>query len=197
MASNKGNHLDAELLRHLLFKLGEALASKGKIAEIAMYGGSALLLSINGREATKDVDYVSISGDTTDIQEASAEVGSHYGLSPNWLNDAVEIFISHKPEYQFIGDFPPENPGLRVLTATPEYILSMKLLSMRSSFESNDIQDIWLLVDHCGIDSLEKAETLLARYFPGEELPERHSGILEDVFAAKRAGDEYTPLLGW
>lgn len=198
MTSSKyGKHLDAELIRRLLFKIGEELSSRGKVAEIAMYGGSALILSMDGRAATKDIDYVSVSGDDSDIQEISNAIGEQYGLAENWFNDAVEIFQSHKPDYTLLGDFPPETPGLRVFMATPEYILSMKLLSMRSSFESNDMQDIWLLIDHCEIDCLEKAESLLSKYFPGEILPERNSSILQDFFAAKVAGEEYTPLLGW
>jgi len=57
----------------------------------------------------------------------------------------------------FYGDFPPENPGLRVFVASPEYIFAMKVLAMRSSLTSSDIEDIWNLWDELGIESCDQA----------------------------------------
>jgi hypothetical protein len=120
------------------------------------------------------------------------------GLPSDWLNDAVRIFASGQPEFLPFGDFPSHGQaGLRVLVASPHYILAMKLLAMRDPFATNDLRDVWELLDICAVRTLDQAQDWLRRFFPDRALPERHALILEDVFEAKAAGQIYSPMLGW
>lgn len=197
VSDEKARGLDARAVRRLLFEIGNRIAEAGQTAEIAIYGGSALLLEVGAREATKDVDYVTLCGSDSLLLQAADEVASRYGLETGWLNDAVGIFISDKPDYRLVGDFPSERPGLRVFRASAEYMLAMKLMSMRSALESNDVRDVWDLVDRCGVSTADEARSFLARFYPGQRLPRRNSLILEDLFEAKGQGQEYSPALGW
>lgn len=190
-------YLDAQLARELLFKLGEGLAAKNVTAEIALYGGSSLLFTIDGRQSTKDIDYLNISENNNDLEQIAVEIGEEYGLSGNWFADVTEVIASENPEYSFLGDFPPEKPGLRVFTATPEYVLAMKMKSPRSSFEGNDIKDIWLLLEHCGISNADKAIEWFDKFFPSDKLSQRDVAILNDIIASQQAGEEYSPMIGW
>jgi len=192
-----GTLLDSASLRALLLDMGEALAAEGVIAEIAVHGGSAILLTIGTRQSTRDVDYALLSGDEPLLVRAAAEAGKRHGMPEGWFNDAVAIFSSDKPDYALVGDFPPERAGLRVFSATPHYLLGMKLMALRSPFETSDLRDVWDLLDHCGIETMDDALGLLARFYPGEKLPPHKALILQDVFEAKAAGQPYSPLLGW
>lgn len=197
MAKGTGPHLTAEDIRMLLFEIGEALSSAGRMAEIAIYGGSALLLMGGSRNSTKDVDFVPVSGDDGALMKAAAEVGLRHGLEQDWLNDAVSIFVSESPDYRTVGDFPPERPGLRVFAASPHYLLAMKLMSMRSPFETNDFPDIWELADICGVADADEARKWLEGFYPDSPLPTHRSLILDDIFAAKAAGQDYDSRLAW
>lgn len=190
-------YLDAQLTRELLFKVGESLAAKDMTAEIALYGGSSLLFTIDGRKSTKDVDYLNISESNNELEQIAIGVGQEYGLSSNWFSDITEVIASEHPEYSFFGDFPPEKPGLRVFTATPEYILAMKMKTTRSSFEGNDFKDIWLLLDYCQITELDDAVKCFEKFFPFEKLTPRNEAIMYDIIAAQKAGEQYNPMIAW
>jgi hypothetical protein len=73
----------------------------------------------------------------------------------------------------------------------------MKIMSMRSSLESNDLRDIWDLVDRCGVSTTEEACKFLSRFYPNKKLSTRQALLLADLFRAKELGQEYTRALGW
>lgn len=196
--TTKRNTFDRETLLGLLSEVGDELARRGRFAEIAIYGGSALLLHFDDRPATKDVDYVGTGEDDGTLHAAAAVVGGRRGLAEDWFNDAVRMFASQSPERVPFGDFPGHGAGgLRVFLASPRYILAMKILEMRSSMESNDPLDVWNLIDHCGLKDLEEARRLVAGFYPGDEIPPRREAILRDLMEAKRLGRAYDPMLGW
>ncbi|RWL23347.1 MAG: hypothetical protein EOR63_32190 [Mesorhizobium sp.] len=197
MEKATGPHLGSSEIRALLFEIGEGLSSEGLVAEIAIYGGSALVLVGGTRKSTKDMDFVSLSGDSEALRRVADTVGARHGLESGWLNDAVSIFASETPDYRTIGDFPPERPGLRVFAASPRYLLAMKLRSMRSPFETNDFPDIWELADICGIRSADEARDWLRGFYPDSPMPSHRSLILDDIFAAKAAGQAYDSRLAW
>lgn len=193
-----GNHyLNTQLARELLFKVGEKLATQNIIAEIALYGGSSLLFTIDGRESTKDIDYLMIGDAPAELSLIASEVGSEYGLTQAWFSDVTAVITSDHPEYMFLGDFPPERPGLRVFSATPEYVLAMKMRHMRSSLEGNDVKDIWMLLDHCDIKDVDQAMAWFQKFFPHEEINPRNEAIMHDIITSKTAGEEYSPMIGW
>lgn len=196
-AEGNFKEFDALELRKMLFEIGEKLAEEGAVAEIAIFGGSAMLLETETRNSTKDIDYVGLSGQVSILPKVANEVGDSYGLEPGWLNNAVEIFVSDEPDYRLVGDFPPEKPGLRVFRASADYLLAMKIMSMRSSLESNDLRDIWDLVDRCGVSTTEEACELLSRFYPNNKLSTRQTLLLDDLFEAKGLGQEYSRALGW
>src|SRR5215204_4745923 len=115
--------------------LGEKARAAGRIVEIAVYGGSALVLTMPGRGATKDVDAV-FEADSSWVRQAAAELAEERGWPSDWINDSVKGFLSHRDRYpkakSLFKSYPSEElPGLRVLVASPEYLFAMKCLAMR------------------------------------------------------------------
>lgn len=218
-------YLEQTTLLSLLDDIGIDLAARGVQAEIAVFGGAAMILSFPhlatdalaagtrdvARRVTRDVDVMFCEPeDASDLVGAAADrAGVPRGLAPGWLNDAVVMFASDCASFVFYGDFPRDanskrkgggddpGGGLRVTLASPQYLFAMKMLAMRSSLESSDPQDIWNLIDPCGIDGVEAAERLVARFYPDAALPERTRAIFVDLFEARAAGRPYDPMLGW
>ena len=191
------NLLSRESISDLLNRIGKILADEGVIAEVAIFGGSAIALMFDFRDSTQDVDYIPVSGDVHRLAAAADSVGGDVGLGPGWFNDAIEIFASENPDYTPFGEFPIGNPGIRVFTASPEYLFAMKTLSMRSSLASHDVKDVWHLIDAIGLDSAEEGLALAEKFYPGHAVPTRNRLILEDVFEAKKDRRPYSPMMGW
>ncbi len=114
-------------------EIGEIANERGVIIDIGVYGGSAIALQWEFRRSTRDVDIV-VFGDPQFLREAAATVADRHGWPDNWINDAVKGFVSVRQDLQMYLEFPKgtESPGLRVFTPTPEYLLAMKCMAMRT-----------------------------------------------------------------
>src|SRR3954466_11615220 len=71
-----------------------AVAAKTRL-DIAVYGGSALMLASNFRFATEDLDVAEIEKPWPEwLSRIVADVARRKGWSENWLNDAVAFHLS-------------------------------------------------------------------------------------------------------
>lgn len=77
----------------LLDALGRAAWAEGSTIEIAVYGGSALMLLYDWRAATKDVDGV-FEADRIKVRRLAAGIAADRGWPADWLNDGVKGFLS-------------------------------------------------------------------------------------------------------
>ncbi|EAU43222.1 hypothetical protein FP2506_10271 [Fulvimarina pelagi HTCC2506] len=129
--------LDRGRLVEALTLLGADLSRRGLLVELAVYGGSALILQFDWRRMTQDVDALVRAGHGEGkLASSVAAVAQEMGLQPDWLNDAVGMFTPlEEPDdlFEFSGNYPiGEQPGLRVLVAKPRYMLAMKLAALKS-----------------------------------------------------------------
>jgi hypothetical protein len=153
-------------------ELGLRARAAGKIVEIAVYGGSALVLTLPGRVATKDVDAVMLH-DEVWLRGAVAALAEEKGWPPDWLNDGVKGWLSHRdtdPEAKHLfRTYPSEDePGLRVFVASPHYLFAMKCLAMRIGGVDGapDRADIEALSRTIGILTAEQAPDIVSQYYP-------------------------------
>ena len=134
-----------------LTELGRRSFEAGRTVEIAVYGGSALLLTLNRQIGTGDVDAV-FERDKDFVKKLAAEMAAEFGWDEDWLNDGVKGWLSASdanPEAKSLFKTYPseEHQGLRVFVAKPEYLFAMKCRAMRvGGIETSpDIEDIRLL----------------------------------------------------
>jgi hypothetical protein len=172
-------------------RLGELAREAGKIVEISVYGGSALVLTTEYRIGTQDVDAV-FENDGKFIRQAAAIVAEEFGWNSDWINDGVKGFLSaqdgNAESKRLFRTYPTEQePGLRVLVATPAYLFAMKCLAMRlgGTHESSDVTDIRRLGAELGIGSAKDAFEIVSRYYPLARLPPKTQFGLEEIFGAK------------
>src|SRR5437868_2831476 len=168
--------LTADTLEQAFRALGLKARAAEKIVEIAVYGGSALVLTLPGRVATKDVDAV-VDQDAAWLRGAVAAIAEEKGWPSDWLNDGVKGWLSERDAdrdaKRLFKTYPSEDePGLRVFVASPSYLFAMKCLAMRIGGvdETRDRSDIEALARVIGITTAEQALEIVSRYYPGSRI---------------------------
>jgi hypothetical protein len=157
-------------------EIGEAAVAAGTRLDIAVFGGSALMLASNFRFSTEDVDIAEIGRPWPDwLSDVVARIAKRSGWSEDWLNDAVSTFLSRQaqPQRDLVawGTFPraADKTGLRVFVPTARYLLALKLKALRvAKFEkgSKDIEDVAGLLRVLDIKEAEEAVAILKEYYP-------------------------------
>ena len=166
-------------IERLLRLLDAELAKEGVVGELYLVGGAVMCLVLDARPETRDVD--ALFRPTHVIRRAAARVAARAGVPDTWLNDSVKGFLSPR------GDFAPylELENLRVFTAEPRYLLSMKCAAMRLGEEFHDLDDIRYLLRHLDIATVEQALALITRYFDEEQLAPKTRLALEGLLAPR------------
>ncbi len=167
---------DRDALLDAFDRIGRAAIDAGTKLQIAVYGGSALMLASNFRFATEDVDIAEIGGEWPEwLTTAVIAIAHEKGWSEDWLNDAVTFHLSPlaglQRDHLPFGNFPrrTEAVGLSVFIPTARYLLAMKLKSLRiADFEKGaaDMADTAHLLHVVGITEVEQAIAVLAEFFP-------------------------------
>lgn len=175
---------DRDALLDAFDRIGRAAVEAGTKLQIAVYGGSALMLASNFRFATEDVDIAEIGQPwpvwLSDIVEKIAEQNS---WSEAWLNDAVTFHLSHLAradrDLTAFGTFPrrQEKVGLCVFVPTARYMLALKLKALRiAQFEKGqqDMADVAHLLKALHLTFVSPAEFASRNMFT-EERPLRRA----------------------
>lgn len=179
---------DRDTLEAAFVEIGHRALDAGKLVEITIYGGSALVLTLEARPATRDVDAV-FETDRTFLRQMAREVAEANGWDESWLNDGVKGFLSRADQepgsrHLFRGYPSEQRAGLRVFVAAPEYLFAMKCLAMRLGGveESRDLQDIVALIQLLGLNSASEAISLVEAFYPANQIPPKTRFGLEELF---------------
>jgi hypothetical protein len=157
-------------------RIGRAAALAGTKLQIAVYGGSALMLASNFRFATEDVDVSVLEHPLPGwLAVVVDEIAKANGWQKDWFNDAVVFHLSsladNARDHLEFGTFPRDgtSPGLVVLVPSAEYLLALKLKAARVTDPirgETERLDILNLMKVLGISTAEEAIAVLGRYFP-------------------------------
>jgi hypothetical protein len=156
-------------------EIGRAAIAAGTRLDIAVFGGSALMLASNFRFATEDVDIAEIGRPWPGwLSEAVERIAQRNGWSQHWLNDAVTFHLSPvaDPARDLVpfGTFPrgEDKVGLAVFVPTARYMLALKLKALRVADPAAGPQDLGVtnLLKVLNITGVEAAVGILAEYFP-------------------------------
>jgi hypothetical protein len=183
---------DRDALLDAFDEIGRAAVAAGTKLQIAVYGGSALMLASNFRFATEDVDIAEIGGVWPDwLRAVTEQIASRRGWSSDWLNEGVAFHLSalatHAADHLEFGTFPRgvTAAGLVVSVPTAEYLLALKLKAMRvTDVLRGDTErlDILNLMDVVGIETGDQAIALLGKYFPiSAASPEKQKFLLKNM----------------
>jgi hypothetical protein len=156
--------------------IGRAAVQAGAKLQIAVYGGSALMLASNFRFATEDVDVSKLDHPLPNwLATVVHEVADRNGWQEDWFNDGVAFHLSSladsAADHLEFGSFPRDGTSVGLVVSVPsaEYLLALKLKAfrvmdpLRGETERLDILNLMKVV---GISTGDDAIALLGRYFP-------------------------------
>jgi hypothetical protein len=179
-----------EALLDAFDQIGRAAVQAGTKLQIAVYGGSALMLASNFRFATEDVDVSELEHPLPEwLSAVVSEIARKNQWQDDWFNDGVVFHLSSladRDDHLEFGTFPRDDtPGLVVSVPSAEYLLALKLKAarvtdpLRGETERLDILNLMQVV---GISTAEDAIALLGRYFPvSAASPEKQRFLLENM----------------
>ncbi len=156
--------------------LGDELTRRGVRGQIFIVGGAAMALAYSTRRVTKDID--AVFEPKALIYEAAAQVAEDLGLPEDWLNDAVKGFMPGEDQHPRTV---PEIEGIEITTASPRYLLAMKLMAMRFG---EDDEDIEILLRECALSTPEEALELLQTIYPLAEPAPKTRLFLEEILGS-------------
>ena len=168
--------LTKESIEQAFNEMGRIAAARGLTIEIAVYGGSCLILASDIRNASGDVDAVFLS-DNSVVREIAAEVAKRLNLPDDWINEGVRRMApppgNPQPNLLPHGEYPTDGKsaiGLRVLLPTPLYMLAMKMLANRLVEDvhkaKSDLDDAVGLMKVTGISTRDELVALMKECYP-------------------------------
>lgn len=180
-------------LHGALTDVGARAFAQGKTVELAIYGGSALMLASNFRVASEDVDAVAAT-DQGLVDQLAREIAGERGWSPDWLNDGVRTYLSPNVDglgqhHVLFGTYPDEQrPGLRVFVPTAEYLLAMKLMAMRldPAGGHSDLGDILRLMEVVGIVDKAELQSFAEMFYPEARVSGRVRLGIETIWTERK-----------
>ena len=167
--------LDQKLLRRAFELLAKHLKRRGVVGEVHVFGGAAMVLAFNSRQATRDVD--AVFAPDTHVLEAAREVAIELGLPKSWLNNQASSYVSG-----VAGRGTPvfDHANLRVMVTPIEHLLAMKVRAARAVRDADDIR---VLLKELRITKMSQVIAVVNKYFANEALSVRSSQLLEDIFS--------------
>jgi hypothetical protein len=125
--------LTREIIERAFEEMGRLAAGRGIVVEIAVYGGSCLILASDIRNASGDVDAVFLAEGRA-VREIADQVAVRFGLPSDWINEGVKRMApppgDPQPNLILSGEYPktPDSiVGLRIHLPTPAYMLAMNI----------------------------------------------------------------------
>jgi hypothetical protein len=168
--------LTKETIERAFDAMGQMAAERGLVIDIAVYGGSCLVLASDIRNASVDVDAVFLT-ERSAVRDIADAVARNMRLPIDWINEAVRQVApprgNPEPNLLPFGDYPRGDKtavGLRVHLPAPAYLLAMKVLANRAADDwakaQSDEDDAVALMKITGIITREALVGLLQECYP-------------------------------
>jgi hypothetical protein len=178
--------LTKDIIERAFDAMGQMAAERGLVVEIAVYGGSCLILASDIRGTSGDVDAVFLK-EARIVRQLADDVARRLGLPLDWINEAVTRTAppigNPPPNLLPFGEYPRAcnaPVGLRVFLPTPAYLLAMKILANRLVDDvdkiRSDLADAVGLMKVTAISTREALVDLIAECYPN--LPGLAAGAL-------------------
>ena len=174
----------AQIVRALT-RLGELCAAAAIKAEVAIYGGTVMMIAYDCRQATKDVD--AIFHPVGVIEPLIRQVAVELKLPEDWMNSGVKTFVGAREAREKFSEL--EIPGLVLTRPSAEYLLAMKCLAARlpTLFRAGDVDDIKFLLRKLRLRSITEVDAIVGDYYGDRRLENGKRWLVEKLIAEANA----------
>lgn len=157
--------------------------------QLYIVGGAALALHYFERDTTRDID-ARFEG-SEELSPLVDQIANDLGWTDDWLNDDGSQFV---PYYGDTIDWVEIYRGdsVTVYVAPPDVLLAMKLNAYERRTDA-DADDIEGLIPIVGITSVDEADELVERYFPGDSVGVKTERFLRRIFSEGVPATRPTP----
>ena len=167
--------MDRAEIVDLLQELSRRLEDRGVRGELFLVGGAAMALAYSTRRSTADL--AGVFEPKTVIYEVAARIAHERGLPAGWLNDSVKGFLpGADPNATVLLD----TIGLRVMVASPRFLLAMKLIASRIERDEDDLR---LLLGLCGITTPDEALNVVADLYGNRPIEPKVQYLVAELLA--------------
>ena len=168
--------LTKKKILELFEEINKKLKKEGLHGDIAVYGGTVMCLVFNARAATDDID--SIFSPLIPMFKIIDEISRENNLKRDWLNNGIVSYISKNDDLIQYNNY----SNLTVQTASPRYMLSMKIFSARNGDGFHDKDDAKFLMDYLGLKLKQELVDIFEEYYPPSFLRQRNKLFIEELF---------------
>ena len=175
----------ADIIRALT-RLGKLCAETHSRVEIAIYGGTVMMLAYDCREATKDIDAVFHPPEV--VEPLIQQVAREQKLPEDWMNSGVGAFVAGREERVLFSQL--QVPGLAITRPSAKYLLAMKCRAGRlpTPFRSGDLADIAFLLRELAIRSMAEVDAIAAEFYGTSALEPGKRWLVEKLLQEVRRG---------
>jgi len=170
-----GKPLSVELMTMAINEFAQRLQAEQLQVEMYLFGGANMIFSYGARTQTDEIDSA-FRPSLPKVYDILREVGKKYDLPNNWIDMQSPKFLPPTIDRQEQVLY--DHPSLRVLGASPEHMLAMKLMAARTK----DTQDVKLLLQLLGTPTRQQVEGLFANVWETEPLPAAGTKLLNALF---------------
>lgn len=165
-----GPTVDRTLMTRALGMLNDKLAQAGSTQTLWMIGGGAIMLHLDGRDSSGDLDVIPRKGDFRALMSFAHDVAVELRkagtpIPEDWINgDFAPQFMTMKgiKASDFVVDSRYHWSNLEIRFARPELILAMKCFSFRPA--GNDQNDIAFLMRKIPVRNLDHLYDIIEHY---------------------------------
>jgi hypothetical protein len=178
--------LSRTVIVRALSRLGGLCAEKKSRVEIAIYGGTVMMLAYDCRETTKDIDAIFHPPEV--VEPLIRQVAQEQNLPEDWMNNGVGSFVAGREErIQFTQ---LQIPGLAITRPSAKYLLAMKCRAgrMPTPFRAGDMADIKFLLSELAIRSMAEVDAIADDFYGAQALDPAKRWLVEKLLQEVRHG---------
>ena len=180
-----------KLLRALSL-LDDKLAEAGASMALWMIGGGCMMLHLDSRESSGDLDVVPRKGDFRALMRFATEVAQEMRaqgepLPDDWINGdfTPQLLTLNVGPQDFESDPRFHWKAMDIRFAKPELMLALKAFSFRP--EGMDRQDLMVLMDLAHVRDLDHFYDILEHYGDIDMIPDGDDVLMERMFKEVRS----------
>ncbi|MDO8596001.1 MAG: DUF6036 family nucleotidyltransferase [Sulfuricaulis sp.] len=184
--SKPSRRLTRTAIVRALTRLGELCAERQSRVEIAIYGGTVMMLAYDCRDATKDIDAIFQPPEV--VEPLIRQVALEQDLPEDWMNSSVGSFVAGREERIKFAQL--QIPGLTITRPSAKYLLAMKCRAGRlpSPFRVGDMADIKFLLRELAIGSMAEVDAIVGEFYGVPALEPGKRWLVEKLLQEVRRG---------